>query len=329
MGKYSYVLIPFSFIYFLIVSLRNILYRSHIFKEYKLDARVISIGNITWGGTGKTPLVVFILEALLRQAKTVAVLIRGYGNDEQKLLSKLAAGTLVLVGKDRIKTGQEAIARHSADTLLLDDGFQYRQLKRDLDIVCIDALSPFGNGWVIPAGPMREGFSGLKRADIFLITKTDLVQGQKTLETLEERLKKINPDALIVKSIHRPEHFYKLSNEQLVDAESLKNRDIVLVSAIGSPSAFEKTILNLGIKIKKHFVFRDHYWYREKDLERIDSYCKQNNIDAVITTEKDAVRLKTIHHSLFTIHYFVLSIRLEITENEDAFYNRLFGSLAS
>lgn len=334
MGRCSYALIPFSFIYFLIVSLRNFFYRLHIFKEHRLDARVISVGNITWGGTGKTPLTVLIAEALSKKGQKPAILIRGYGRDEPELLSRLLTGVPVAVGRDRVKKGREAIAMHSVDTLLLDDGFQHRRIKRDLDIVCIDATDPFGNGWLIPAGSMREGLTSLKRADIFLITKADLVQDQKALEALEKRLKKINPEAIIVKSIHRPELFYKLSNEQLVDIESLKHKDIALVSAIGNPSAFEKTILNLGLKFKKHFIFRDHHWYRNKDLEKINGYCSRNGIDSVITTEKDAVRLRItpVRRNLGeggtgesrTTNIFVLRIKLEITENEQGFHKRLF-----
>ena len=323
--KCRYILIPFSFIYFLLVSVRNIFYSIGIFKEYGLDARVISVGNITWGGTGKTPVVLFILEALLAKARKAAILTRGYGGDEQGLFSRLAPRAAVLVDKDRVKSGQEAITTHSVDTLLLDDGFQYRRLKKDLEITLIDATNPFGNGWMIPAGSMRESLRDLKRAGIFLITRVDLVEEKKGVQSLEEKLKKINPGALIIKSIHSPGHIYKLSNDQLVDVEALKKKDIVLVSAIGNPDSFEKTIHKLDLKVKKHFIFRDHHWYKEKDLKKIESYCVSNKIDTIITTEKDAVRIRMTHDARRTTNILVLSIKLEIIENEKGFLDRLFG----
>lgn len=320
-----YLLIPFSVIYFFIIAIRNIFYRACIFREHRLNVKVISVGNITWGGTGKTPLVLYMLQAMLKRGLKVALLTRDYGNDEEKLLSRSASGVPVLAGKDRVKTGREAVTKYSVDTILLDDGFQYRALKRDLDVVCIDATNPFGNGWVIPAGSMRESISGLKRGDVFLITKVDLVEDQKSLFELEVKLKKINPNALLVKSIHRARHFYRLLDEVIVDPEQLKGKNIALLSGIGNPSSFEKTILKLGLNVKKHFMFRDHYWYKEKDLEKIAGYCKQNEIDAIITTEKDAVRLRGSKDVIGVAELIVLGIELRIVENEQAFFNRLFG----
>ena len=315
-------LIPFSLVYYLIVFLRDFLYERGIFKARKLSAKVISVGNITWGGTGKTPLVAFIANALLKEGKRPVILIRGYGNDEKDLLLKSAREAPVITGKDRLKTGQKAIGRHRADSILLDDGFQHRRIKRDLDIVCIDATNPFGNRLVIPAGSMREGLGGLKRADIFLLTKVDLVKDQSVVERLEKKLKRINPDALIARAVYKPGYFYKLSNEQLLDFEILKGKKIALVSAIGNPRSFEKTVLKLGLKFKKHFIFRDHYWYKDKDLKKIKDYCDKNNIDMVLTTEKDAVKLRTLN-------FLVLHIELEIIENEQTFYDRLFGIYSS
>jgi tetraacyldisaccharide 4'-kinase len=301
--------------------MRNIFYRIGIFRKYKINAKVISVGNITWGGTGKTPVTAFIADGLARGERKVSILIRGYGNDESELLPKLALNTPVLIGKDRVARGREAIERHLSDTVILDDGFQYRRLARDLDIVCVDAVKPFGNGWVIPAGSLREGLYNLKRADIFLITKADLVSADK-LERLEKKLKKINPKAVIAKAIHRPLYLYKLSNEEKVNIGQLQNGKAALVSAIGSPGCFERTILRLGLKVGKHFIFRDHHGYTKEDIAGIEDYCKKNQIDKIITTEKDAVKLKSL---VVSDQWLVLKVRLEIIENEEGFYNRLFG----
>ena len=321
-----FFLIPFSLVYYFIISLRNFFYNSGIFKTHELDARVISIGNITWGGTGKTPVVASIAKSLLRKGKKPAILLRGYGRDEARLLSRLAPKLPIMPGKNRIITGAKAIKKHSIDTLLLDDGFQHRRIKRDIDIVCIDATNPFGNGLVIPAGSMREGMSALKRADIFLITKIDLVQDSSLLL---KRLKKINPDSVIAKAIHRPDYFYRLLDGQPVGIEGLKNKDIALVSAIGNPVAFEKTISNLGLKFKRHFLFRDHHWYTKRDVKKIEDCCRKNNITAVITTEKDAVRLKAVSCQALSVSFVVLHIELKIIDNEQGFYDRLFGLYSS
>jgi len=343
--------VPFAFLYFFITFIRNIFYNFNIFRKHKINAKIISVGNITWGGTGKTPVVAFIADELVKKNHRVSILIRGYGNDESELLPKLTSNVPVLIGKDRVKTGIEAIENHLSDTVILDDGFQHRRLERSLDIVCIDAAKPFGNGWCIPAGSLREGLGSLKRADIFLITKADLVSGKDKLEKLEKKLKSINPGAVITKAIHRPLYFYRLSDSaggihacplsdnEKVNISELQNREFALVSAIGSPECFEKTVLRLGLKINKHFIFRDHHGYTKEDIAHIEDYCKNNDLDAVITTEKDAVKLwraesieqraEGIEHRAESkgrgVEYLVLKVRLEIIENEDGFYNRLFG----
>nr|MBU1328878.1 tetraacyldisaccharide 4'-kinase [Candidatus Omnitrophota bacterium] len=340
--------VPFSFLYFFIITLRNIFYAFNIFRKHKINAKVISVGNITWGGTGKTPVVAFIADILAKKNHKVSILIRGYGNDESELLPKLTSKVSVLIGKDRVARGLEAIEKNLSDTILLDDGFQYIRLKRDLDIVCVDATKPFGNGWVIPAGTLREGLNSLRRADMFLITKADLVSSKDKLEKLERKLKAINPGAIIAKAIHRPLYFYKLSNilgngfnplpinDEKVNIGELQNREFALVSAIGSPGCFEKTVLRLGLKINKHFVFRDHHGYTREDIAHIEDYCKKNNLDRIIVTEKDAVKLQRVegigHRAEGKgqrIEYLVLKVRLEIIENEGGFYSRLFGIYSS
>ncbi|MDP2921594.1 MAG: tetraacyldisaccharide 4'-kinase [Candidatus Omnitrophota bacterium] len=344
--------VPFALVYFLCVALRNFLYSVNVFRRHRINAKVISVGNITWGGTGKTPVVAFIADMLAKKGRRVSILIRGYGNDEKELLPKLTSNVPVLVGKDRVKSGRDAIECHLSDTIIMDDGFQYRRLERDLDIVCVDASRPFGNGWVIPAGSLREGRGSLKRADIFLITKADLAPNKEKIEKLEKRLKKINPDAMIAKAIHRPLYFYRLLTcptsqvavgnlrswtevaEEKVNIGELQNKEIVLVSAIGSPECFEKTIQRLGLKINKHFIFRDHHAYTKEDVSRIEDYCRKNSLITAVTTEKDAVKLKSFQlpapypcgtGSAFSFQLLVLKVRLEIIENEDGFSDRLFG----
>lgn len=323
------LLIPFSLIYYIIISVRGFFYSRGIFKTHSLNAKVISIGNITWGGTGKTPAVLYIAEFLAKENHNVAVLSRGYAKDEQDLFSKLAKDIPLVAGRDRVKSGKKAIDRYSVDTLLLDDGFQHRRLSRDLDIVCIDATNPFGNRCLIPAGSMRERLTGLKRADILLLTKADLIKDQKVIKRLEDKLKRINPDALIVKAIHSPKYFYRLRDEQLINIETVRNKNIALVSALGNPRSFEKTVLNMELKFKKHFIFRDHHSYAAEELRKIEDYCIKKGIDTLITTEKDAVKLGNGNLQLSKVNVLVLGVRFKIIENEKGFYNRLSGIYSS
>ncbi|MFH1782218.1 MAG: tetraacyldisaccharide 4'-kinase [Candidatus Omnitrophota bacterium] len=319
------VLAPFSFIFFSIIYLRNLFYDIKLFKAHEAGLKVISVGNITWGGTGKTPSVIYITELLLEKNKRPAILIRGYGDDEHKLFPKLLGEVPVFVGKNRVSSAKKALSRGSIDTLVLDDGFQHRRLKRDLDIVCIDSLDPFGNGFLIPAGILREGISSLKRAHIFLITKTDLYQDKAGLESLESDLKKINPSAAIFRAVYEPKALYSLKEEKAVELSELKNKNLALVSAIASPKSFERTISGIGLTFSKHFIFRDHHPYTIEDLKEIDDYYSRNKIDSIIITEKDAVKLRSINYKLKTKNYLVLGIELKIIENESKLHDRLFS----
>ncbi len=318
-----YFFIPFSFVYYLATLLRNFLYDKRIFKIRELPARVISVGNITWGGTGKTPTVIFIAGFFSGKGIKTTVLTRGYGRDESRIISRSVP---VLSGPDRFKNGIKAVKKHDVRGVILDDGFQHRKLDRDLDIVCIDSSRPFGNGLLIPAGCLREGLYALKRADIFLLTKTDLRENEDGTGRLEEILKKINPEALRVKSVHETSFMQGLLDDREIDAGILRKKKIALVTAIGDPVSFEKTALKAGLGYEKHFVFRDHYWYKDKDLNRIERYCLNNNVDFVVTTEKDAVRLESVPGiKSFAPAIAVLRIKLRIIENEQRFYNRLIG----
>lgn len=321
------VSLPFALIYFFIVLFRNIFYDVNIIRKYRINAKVISVGNITWGGTGKTPVAAFIADLLARRNHKVSILIRGYGNDESELLPKLTSNIPVFVGKDRVKKAIDVVEKHLADTIILDDGFQYRRLIRDIDIVCIDAVNPFGRGWVIPSGSMREGIASLRRADIFLITKVDLVSSKDKLGHIIDKLASINPKATIARAIHRPLYFYRHSDGEKVNIDRLKNKEIVLVSAIGSPVCFGKTIQRLGLRIDKHFIFRDHHSYTKDDITLIEGYCRKHKCGTIVTTEKDAVKLGRNDKGRpdLDFEYLVLKVRLEIIENENGFYNRLLG----
>ena len=327
-------LFALSLIYGLIV---NALVFVNGLRRRRLDCRVVSVGNITLGGTGKTTLVEYIAVYLKSKGHKIAVLSRGYKRkaglksfgpnspqamgDEAYMLSKKLSGIPVLVDTDRIRSANAAIGDYGADTVILDDGFQQWRINKDLEVVTINAANPFGNGCLIPRGILREGLSALKRADIFVLAKTNLSTEQGLAE---KALKKYNPRALIVKSIHQAEGFYDIKNPQkILSKDALKGQTVALFCGIGDPGSFEGLIVGLGIRIGLSFRFPDHHAYTAQDLEKIIHDCGTKNINTVITTDKDASRCDFALFATYLVSVLVLRIRLEITENADGFHNRL------
>jgi tetraacyldisaccharide 4'-kinase len=309
----------------------------HGLKVYCLPCKVISVGNITLGGTGKTVIVEFISRYLREKGHNVAVLSRGYKRqiggsgaatgdyksmgDEPYMLSRNLKGIPVIVGVDRVKGAEEAIARYGVDTVVLDDGFQQWKIKKDAEIVAIDTLNPFGNRYLLPRGILRQPLSSLKRADIFVLTRVDL--SPDYLKT-KDFLARLNPRALIVESTHNPLGFYKLGNDrELFRPETLKDENVTLVSGIGSPDSFEVLVRSLGINIGLSLRFPDHHHYSKRDLEDIVRQSEDRRIARIVTTEKDAVRFPQQEEINYGLQVFVLRIALEITKNEERFCNRL------
>lgn len=322
-----------SLIYGLIV--RILAYLNYL-KPLRLACKVISVGNITLGGTGKTSLVEFIADYLKEHGRKAVILSRGYKRktaksqsfnvtgvelgDEPYMLQKNLGNVAVIVDTDRRKAAVRAIEDYGADTVILDDGFQQWGIKKDLEIVTIDATEPFGNRHMIPRGILREPLSSLKRADIFVLTKTNL-----NPDTLDVKgfLQGINPDALIVESAHKPCGFYELGKKaRIFSADALKGGGVTLFSGIGDPDSFDNLIGSLGIKVELSFKFPDHHRYSEKDIERIVSESRKKDVNTIITTEKDAARFLDLRSGAGLL-FLVLRIELKITQNEERFLNRL------
>jgi len=315
-----------SYLYYLVVEIRLFLYEKKIIKQHHLNIKVISIGNITLGGTGKTPAVIEI--ANLFQNKKLAVLSRGYkssyehkmavvsdGNeifiketeagDEPYLLAKRLPSRPIIIGKDRIKSASYAIARFGVEMILLDDGFQYLPMKRDLDIVLINGKEPFGNTYIFPLGTLREPIWNLKRAHIFILTKVD--QSLNRTQIIHE-LKRINPTALILESIHKSINFISFDSKEEYPLEFVKDIDILALSSIADPDSFEFMLKKLTPKKFIHLTFPDHYVYTQKDVNKLIDYLQ--GINFIITTEKDMVKLREIIPPDFPILY--LQIKFEI-----------------
>ena len=344
------LLSPFAWLYRLICALRLFLYRYGIFKQIKLQAKVISVGNITLGGTGKTPLVICLSEKLKEKNKKVAVLSRGYKRkkkemveltqntkkkinwedvgDEPYLLAKRLFDVPIIVSKHRDISGHYATEKLGIEFLILDDGFQHLKLFRNLDTVVIDSVNPFGNGRLLPAGTLREPLSSLRRADVFVLTKTDQASNK---DELIQILKKYNPKAPIVESIYQIRSIEKLFDGSEVKPKDVEGKKALAFSGIGNPLAFENSLKQLKIQILKHQIFLDHFPYRKNDILTMQEEAKRVGADFIVTTEKDSVRIPLINHSEIPsqagldIPFYVLKIDLKITRGEEVLLKKVRG----
>jgi len=332
MKKFLY---PLSFIYNIISELNR-----KITKSVKLDKPVISVGNITWGGSAKTPVVVEVVKYILSLKKTPVVLSRGYGRkivtknsvivrDKNSIISSLEMSgdepfmmaqqidCPVIISPDRVASA-EAARQFNPDVFILDDGFQHWKLKRDLDIVCVNAANPFGNEMIIPAGILRESLDALKRAGIIIITNSDLVP-QERLELLDGRIYDITGK----KSLRASYGDFKLKN--MYDGSFIRpeifNKNVFTVCAIGSPDNFKNSIIKLGLKIKKEFVFRDHYGYSANDIEKI--YKQMSDSDIILTTEKDGIKIKEIINGEIKKKIFILSGKIVFNFGKEKFEEKI------
>jgi len=322
-------LFALSLIYGLAVVILAGFYR---IRPVRFGAKVISVGNITLGGTGKTTLVEYLAGKLNSQSRKIAVLSRGYKRntgkpgaqgigDEPAMLQKKLPFLQVIVDKNRVRAAFKAIRDYAADTLILDDGLQQWRIFKDLEILTIDTANPFGNYRMLPAGFLREPLSALKRADIFVLSQGGF--GQDTGQLIDQ-LKRINFRALIVESIHKPEAFSNVSGpDDSLSLDSFKGKTAVLFSGIGNPQGFEDCVCSLGIKITKAFRFADHHDYTQADIDRIIEAARQMNLAAIITTRKDAVKIRELQIRGAVI--VALEIKLSITKNEAEFNRRLLN----
>ncbi|MBI5124543.1 MAG: tetraacyldisaccharide 4'-kinase [Candidatus Omnitrophica bacterium] len=304
------------------IFLRKIFYKLRIFKSRKAPLKVISVGNITLGGTGKTPFVITLSDILEKELKkNVCVLIRGYGWDEQAMLKKNMADIPVLVGQDRLRSSYKAVKLYSSDTAVLDDGFQHWELERDLDIVLIDSRNPFGNRYLFPRGILREPKKELSRAGIIVFTKSN-----KRLFGLAELMREvrgINPEAAFLEAAHLPTHLYENKTKKTFELSYAQDKRAVLLSSIGDPSYFEETAKSLGVKIAEHIKFPDHHNYRKMDINRILKICSERSFDFILTTEKDIVKLTRLglYPGPYTI--LVLAVKMDIISGRETLIDRL------
>jgi len=328
-------LFALSLIYGLIIRLLSVINSA---RGLRFAPKIISIGNITLGGTGKTTFVEYLAKLLKNRGRGIVVISRGYKRrkrigsadsiscerlgDEPYMLSLNLEKVPVLSGRDRVTLIKEAVSRHAADTVILDDAFQQWRIKKDIEIVAIDAVNSLGNKQMIPRGLLREPLSALARADVFALTKTNLAGD---IKGLEEDLVKFNPRALIVRCEHVPCGLYRIDLPgELKGLDILRGKKIAALSGIGDPSSFEKLLKGAGADIVLNLRYPDHHEYRQNDLRIIREKIKAHDLDTVITTQKDAVRLATLDQEKIGAQVLVLRIELKITKNEENFHSRLF-----
>ncbi len=323
-----------SYLYGFVVRVRTKIYG----KKWKKELRgfVVSIGNLTVGGTGKTPAAAMIAEWALKEGYRPAILSRGYGGkhkgktfevsdgqhlfctpaeagDEPYLLAKKIEGVPVILSKARYEAGLLAFERHGSNFFILDDGFQHIRLKRDLDIVLLDASSPFGNMHLLPRGPLREPVDHLQRADVFILTRT----GHGTSLIMMNYLKKKFGGKPVFQSEHVPESLVlpNLGNTHAPDF--IRGKRVVAFAGIAKPEVFRDTLIKLGAKITLFRSFRDHHVFIRSELQEMIAERQRLRADLLITTEKDYVRLGQLAPTENHLGY--LTVRFQIISGGDAF----------
>ncbi len=278
------------------VGARNWLYTHQWKRRYLADVPVISVGNLTLGGTGKTPCVEYVARFYRQRDVRVAILSRGYGsvrgrNDEALVLEENLPDVPHLQGPDRVVLAKTAREELESEALILDDGFQHRRLARDLDVVLLDATNPWGHGYLFPRGLLREPARSLRRAGVIALTRCDQVQ-PAARRALREAVERTAPDIPVVETIHRPVALVS-SERQEAPFEDLGKHPVAAFCGLGNPEAFRQTLVRCGADVQAFRVFADHHAYMRTDVESLRTWAGQQATDCVIvTTQKDLVKLR-------------------------------------
>ena len=308
---------------------RSASYRIGLLSTRGLPVPVISVGNVTMGGSGKTPLAEVVVLALREMGARPAVLSRGYGRrtcgvrivadgggvrlgtrdggDEPALLAEHLPGVPIVVGESRYEAGVVAVETCFADALVLDDGFQHRTLTKDLEIVVVSGSDPWGNGRLFPRGSLREPLSALKRAGLVVVTNPPTAAATSEIAHV---LRLRAPAATVLSGAYRPTSLRRGDYVRTAEPEGLTGRKVLILAGLAAPRGFVATAMGLGAEVAGLAEFPDHHWYTPGDLARVAARVSETGAEAVLTTEKDWVRLREM--SLGDVPFWVLSVRLDL-----------------
>lgn len=335
-----------SYIFLVVVSLRYVLYAIGLVRRFPLGVQVISIGNVTAGGTGKTPVTEIFARTLAAEGRKVAILSRGYrrkeapwwqrmftqvidpplvvsdgkhvlldaatGGDEPYMLASNLPGVAVVVDRNRVKAGRYAVKRLGCNTIILDDGFQYQKLKHSIEVVLVDSTNPFGNGNMLPRGILREPARNLKRADIIFLTKC-----RGDVSRVKEEIRRYNKSADIVECNHTPRVLKDVWSREEYPLSWLAGKTLCTLSGIASPKGFENSLRHLGAKVVWCERYADHHRYDSSEVLYALNRTADMGADALVTTEKDAVRFPRFETS--PVRCLYLRIAIEILAGGDNF----------
>ncbi len=350
------ILYLLSLVYRGLVNFKLALFKLGVFRTRSLDCFVISLGNITVGGTGKTPTAQRLARDIRDMGYRVVILNRGYrakwhgkvgivsdgsnlhmsaaeAGDEAFMLAKHLPEVPVLIGAERAETGRYAIEHFGAEVAILDDGYQHWQLARDMDIILIDAVNVFGNGYMLPRGTLREPMPHLNRSHVCLMTKVDQAAAGSR-EYIRETMESYNPEAKIVESIHQPRCFIPLPDWYVdiagdgIPVTEMKGKRIVAVSAIGNPASFEQTLEDLGTEIIESLRYPDHHDYTMQEMQDVLRRAESQGAEAIVITEKDAVKIPAeVIQSRWPIPVYVICVEVNFQEGGEEFYSLLKAKL--
>lgn len=326
-----------SLLYRAIVAVRNVCYDKGILKQRHLSCKVVSIGNITAGGTGKTPMTITLATLLKDAGFRPAILSRGYGGkntsdinivsdgqrclmnpdesgDEPFLMARSCPGIPVITGPERHLTGAFAIKHFNADVLVLDDGFQHRRLFRDIDIVLVDVERPFGNGFMLPRGPLREPKTAIRRADI--IVKTGVKVVPSTINEGEEYFRPLQNTLEVFNGQREPKEFIRGTNGRSYPLTHLKGKRVCAFAGIAVPDSFKSTLEQIGVHTAIWIPFPDHHGYTQKDIADIKRLSREAGVDDIVATEKDGVKLSNFPDFLADIYLLKIEMTIQPSVNE-------------
>ena len=340
------VLKVFSFLFGAVVAVRYALYSTGVLRRYPLGIQVISVGNVTAGGTGKTPVTEIFARTLAAEGRKVAILSRGYrrkeapwwkrmftqvvdpplvvsdgkrvlldsttGGDEPYMLASNLPGVAVVVDRNRVKAGRYAVKRLGCNTLILDDGFQYQKLKHSIEVVLVDSTNPFGNGNLLPRGILREPIRHISRADIIFLTKCT-----GDVSEVKAEIRRHNTTAEIVECNHTPKVLKDVWSREEFPLEWLEGKTVCTLSGIASPKGFENSLRRLGSKVVWCERYADHHRYDSSEVLYALNRTADMGADALVTTEKDAVRFPRFETT--PVRCLYLRVAIEILAGGESF----------